>query len=381
MPCPGMVANRIRILRRGATRLTGIAVLALAATLPAATVGATSERAGREGRAKPLVFGIYPGGGAGTVGPAGQTRPEVAELRRDALLRLRPSGRPFVLHLYDEFTTRADARAVPGWLADQIDDYSRQGFKIELVLRYRPQRRLGDVRGFERFVRARVRQLGSDRNLTHLQVTNEANITVAPDAADGAYRGARRALVRGVVAAKREARRRGHRRLRIGFNWADEDRRAGRRFFSALRREGGRRFARSVDWVGVDAYPGTWGPALPPGELDAAVGASIERTLRTLRRDLLPRAGLRRARLHFSETGFPTGVDRSEAMQRTVMQATIRTVSRLRRRYGVTDLRWFDLRDADSSNPSFESQYGIMRDDYSPKAAFGAFRALVRRLG
>jgi hypothetical protein len=43
-------------------------------------------------------------------------------------------------------------------------------------------------------------------------------------------------------------------------------------------------------------------------------------------------------------------------------------------------LRWFDLRDADSSSSSFESQYGLMRDDYSPKPAFGAYRALVARL-
>ena len=48
--------------------------------------------------------------------------------------------------------------------------------------------------------------------------------------------------------------------------------------------------------------------------------------------------------------------------------------------YGVTDLRWFDLRDADSTGSSFESQYGLMRDDYSPKPAFGVYRGLVATL-
>ena len=47
----------------------------------------------------------------------------------------------------------------------------------------------------------------------------------------------------------------------------------------------------------------------------------------------------------------------------------------------VTGYRWFDLRDADSSNPSFESQYGLMRDDYAPKPAFDAYRELIARLG
>jgi hypothetical protein len=45
--------------------------------------------------------------------------------------------------------------------------------------------------------------------------------------------------------------------------------------------------------------------------------------------------------------------------------------------YNITGFQWFDLRDADSSSLSFESQYGLMRDDYSPKPAFGAYRALV----
>ena len=47
--------------------------------------------------------------------------------------------------------------------------------------------------------------------------------------------------------------------------------------------------------------------------------------------------------------------------------------------YNVTDYRWFDLRDHNSSGPSFQQHYGLLRDDYSPKPAFGAYRELVRR--
>jgi hypothetical protein len=38
------------------------------------------------------------------------------------------------------------------------------------------------------------------------------------------------------------------------------------------------------------------------------------------------------------------------------------------------------LRDADSSSSSFESQYGILHDDYSPKPAFSVYRDLVAEL-
>jgi len=339
------------------------------------------QRRDRSAGPRPLVFGIYPGGAAGTVGPAGQVKPEVPELRRQALQTLRGGADRFVLHLYDSFTRRSDAGALPAWLAEQLDAYAADGFELELVLTYRPQDLGGDAEGFVDFVRARVRQLGPRRAVTHLQVTNEVNVTVAPDAADGAYAGARDALVDGVIAAKNEARRGGFGHLAVGFNWANQVGRSETAFFSALRAKGGAAFADAVDWVGVDAYPGTWGPALPSGDLAAAVRSSTLRTLRTVRRTLLPRAGLARAALHFSESGYPTGPGRTEAMQQTVMRSVIRTLAETRETYGVEGFRWFDLRDADSANPSFESQYGLTRDDYSPKAAFWGYRDLVTTLG
>jgi hypothetical protein len=332
--------------------------------------------------AAPLVFGIYPGGAAGTVGPSGETRPEVPEARREALRQLRGgAARPFVLHLYESYTRPADADAVPPWLATQIAEYTADGFQIELVLAYRPAAPAGDVAGFTRFVRARVRQLAANRGVTHVQVTNEANVAGAPNAADGAYPGARDALVRGVIAAKDEARRAGRAGLKIGFNWAYQRGPAEAAFFSSLRAAGGKAFAGAVDWVGLDAYPGTWGPALAAGDTASAVRTATLDAVRTLRRTLLPRAGLSKARLHVSESGYPTGPGRSDAMQQTVLRAAVRTVAAARTAYGITDYRWFDLRDADSADPRFESQYGLTRDDYSPKGAFFTFRELIARLG
>jgi hypothetical protein len=152
-------------------------------------------------------------------------------------------------------------------------------------------------------------------------------------------------------------------------------------FFASLGAAGGSAFADAVDWVGVDAYPGTWGPALAAGDPASAVRAATLDALRTLRRRLLPRAGLSRVSLHVSESGYPTGPGRSETMQRTVLRAAVGAVADARATYGVTDYRWFDLRDADSTGPSFESHYGLTRDDYSPKPAFFTYRDLIARLG
>ncbi len=342
----------------------------------------TKARKARLRWSAPLEFGIYPGGGAGAVNGRGEPRPEVAELRLSALQALRKPGSPFAVHLYDAYTGPRDVAATPAWLRDQITDYTAAGIRVELVLRYRPTAKTGDVSGFTAFVRSRVRELGPNVNVTSLQITNEANVTVAPDAADGAYPGAMKALVKGVVAAKQEVVRGGYGQLAIGFNWADESGPRAVQFFRTLRRSGGPSFRRSVDWVGVDAYPGTWGPKLGNGDLASAVGAATRSTLRSLRKVHLPAAGLPRAPIVIAESGYPTdAVARTEAEQSKVLTAAVETIVATRKQYGVVGYRWFDLRDADSGVASFEGHYGLMNDDYSPKPAFDVYRGLVSRHG
>lgn len=361
--------------------VAGAVVAGAVMALALRTSSDPAEAAKRKSRLAPLVFGIYPGGAAGAVGPAGQTKPEDPALRLARLEELRGGNRPFVLHLYDAFTTRADAAALPPHLAEEIAGYLARDFQVELVLTYRPADPTGDVPGFVEFVRSRVRQLGPQPGVTSIQVTNEANVTGAPAAADGAYRGARDALVQGVIAAKDEAARGRFGQLRIGFNWAYQLGPAEQRFWASLGRAGGRAFADAVDWVGLDAYPGTWGPPLrSPGRAADAARAMIE-ALHVLRHQFLPLAGLGGAPLHISEAGYPTGPGRSARRQAQFLRAIAKAVSDNRREYGVTGFRWFDLRDADSASSSFESQYGLLRDDYRPKPAFRAYRRVIARYG
>ncbi len=335
------------------------------------------------GMAPALVFGIYPGGAAGTVGPSGPTKPEDPALRLAALERLRPHGRPFVLHLYAGYTG-ANGYSAQQQVGHEIAAYGRAGFETELALTYRPAGggSPGEVAGFVRFVRASLHSLGHEPGFVAVQVTNEANVRGAPNASDGYYRGAEDALIEGVIAARGVVRAEHAHRVKVGFNWAYQTDRAERAFWSYLGRVGGRRFVDAVDWVGVDAYPGTWGPALGPGALAASTRHFMDAALRRLRSVYLPLAGIPRSvPLRVTENGYPTGPGRTESMQATVMKAAITAVYRARRTYNITGYRWFDLRDADSSGPSFESQYGILRDDYSPKAAFGVYRDLVAEFG
>jgi hypothetical protein len=214
-----------------------------------------------------------------------------------------------------------------------------------------------------------------------LQVTNEANQGGSPNTSDGYYAGAENALIDGVIAAKDEIRKERLGQVKVGFNWAYATDGGERAFWRYLGHHGGRRFVSDLDWVGLDAYPGTWGPALVGSDLAAETTGFMDRALHALRATYMPLAGIpHTVPLHVSETGYPTGPGRTDAMQVTVMQASLHAVYHARSRYNITGLRWFDLRDADSSSSSFESQYGLMRDDYSPKPAFGAYRALIASL-
>ncbi len=329
-----------------------------------------------------LVFGIYPGGAAGTVGPSGPVAPENPTLRMAALEQLRPPGRPFILHLYASYTG-ADGWSAAQQVGQEIAQYGAAGFETELVACYRPGDggSPADVAGFVGFVRDAVRSLGAVPGFVSLQVTNEANQGGSPNTSDGYYAGAKDALIDGVIAAKGESREHGDGRVKIGFNWAYATDSGERAFWRYLGSRGGRRFVDDLDWVGLDAYPGTWGPALAERGLGAATTSFVDTALHALRVTYMPLAGIPHSvPLRVSETGYPTGPGRTDAMQVTVVQAAAEAVYHARGTYNVTGFRWFDLRDADSSSSSFESEYGLMRDDYSPKPAFGAYRGLVARL-
>jgi hypothetical protein len=331
--------------------------------------------------APPLRFGITPAGEAGSIGPPVPLTPIDMPKTLSALDRLRPPHAPFVLRLNRFFWS--DGRRGIRHFARLARLYARHGYRVELQLRYHPTAaQEGNIGAWVRFVRRVVRRFGPNRGVIGLQVTNEVNFyPIAPDASDSAFAGARDALIRGVEAAHRTARRGGFGQLRIGFNWAYRTGPANEAsFWGYLRDKGGVRFARSVDWVGLDAYPGTVFPPVPApigtGYYDAMSGALGE-----LRHCYMPMAGLKaKVPIHVEENGWPTGPGRTEREQVIAMRQMVGAVNDLRGADHVTDYRWFDLRDHNTSSPNFQQHYGLLRDDYSRKRAFGTYRRLVRRL-
>ena len=320
-------------------------------------------------------FGVGPrlAGEAG----AGQTSaivPENKRLRDRRLLRLQGDGR---LNLRLNRLFEADGDAGIRRFKRMANHYGSLGFDVTLQVRYHPSpEQNGDIGAWLDYVRKVVRAFGPNPHVTALQITNEVNLKLSPNTSDGFYDGAVEALARGVPAAKREAKRLGYDQLTTGFNYAwrfggDTE------FWREVGAAGGRRLRRATDWVGLDAYPGTFVPAAIQNPGDALLEAVAQ-----VRECMMPLAGFGpRVPLHIDELGYATGPGRSEDAQRAALHGFMHALDRYRGTYGIEEAYWFGLRDNDSAGPNFQSFFGLLADDYSAKPAFGTYRRLISRRG
>ncbi len=333
----------------------------------------------------PIRFGVGPRpAGEGGVG---QTTPLVREDfdKRDAALARLRGRRHLTVRLNRLF--QADGRAGINRFRRYALRFARQGYDVELQVRYHPlDRDDGDIGKWLAYVRRVVRAFGPIHHVTGLQITNEVNLTFSKNTSDGAYKRAVEALVRGVIEAKRTSLRLGYRHQKIGFNYSWRS--AGTvaaddaRFWTAVGRRGGARLRRATDWVGLDIYPGTFTPGLLYPVPVVNLGDAFLEGLAQTRECYMPRAGFGRATpIRVEETGYPTGPGRTEAAQRKAVAAFVKTVVAYRGTYGISDFRWFGLRDNNSQGPNFQSFFGLLHDDYSPKPAFATYRRLIARYG
>jgi MFS family permease len=82
-----------------------------------------------------------------------------------------------------------------------------------------------------------------------------------------------------------------------------------------------------------------------------------------------------------TENGYVTNLGRTEAEQREALESTVRAVHRWSGTLGVSDYRYFNLRDNVGSGTGLFDAVGLRRDDYAEKPAFGAYRRAIRRWG
>jgi len=305
---------------------------------------------------QPFVFGIYPGGEAGSddgmaSGPAG----DPARIE-EALTALAGNSSPFIVRAYERFS---DADAPSRWPRQTPENYAqylRPGRLLDLVVMF--QSKSGDVAGFLDFLRQLIRKY--EKHLYSIQVTEEANFASGPDCIDGPWPRVLEALVEGVKAAKQEALRRGLSEIRVGFNSTPTFGEPAN-FWNAIGALGGASFIASLDYVGLDFFPDVFQPA---PDLRAAVLGVIE----TMRNSWLPAAGIpATVPIHVAENGWPTGPARSFEQQGAVLETIVRTIAEFREKYNIDRYTMFSLRDSESFAPELEQNifyhFGLMRSD------------------
>jgi hypothetical protein len=356
-----------------------IAVLSLALSgLVASAARADCVNPGPLPSARPahaLRFGITPqlAGSAGAV--QGPVAPEDPSRALAALDQLRPPGRDLVLRLNRMFWS--DGQAGLDRYAALVDSYAAAGFRSELQVRYHPPSgHDGDIDGWVAYVRDAVRTFAPRRSVVELSITNEANLPISPNTSDGVYKNVTDAIVRGVVAARQEADRLGRPDLAIGFTYAYRSPQDDS-FFQGIGKAATPAFRSALDHIGIQLYPGTvW----PPATTDP--GGDTVDAINLLRTCLMPEAGLGdRTAIWVTENGYRTPGGQDEAGQADDIRSTISAVHGVSGTLGVTDYRYFNLRDNDSHGPDIFDSVGLLFDDYRPKQSFTTLHDAIATWG
>ncbi|WP_270583398.1 hypothetical protein [Bacillus smithii] len=320
-----------------------------------------------------LQFGIYPLSVAGTPAGLAVGPQDNYEQIQMALKRLRGESKSLLPRIYLVYTGPADSEEK---LLSIVEKYVRLGLMGDLVVGSLAPNI--EMNHWLALIRKIIREYGS--YIDSLQITNEPNLSFM----DGSNPNIMPLLVQGVIAAKEEAEA-ANVRVDIGFGSVpDNGPKVVPHFWENLAEIGGEVFIDSLDYVAHNFYVDVFEPPLSLEK----VPASVEDLLRRFREVNLKTAGIPDCiPIRITENGWPTGKnpfvgkDRSYEHQSEVLETIIRTVYNLRQELNITHYELFGLRDADSSKDDLFHQFGIMRDDYTPKPAFYTFQHLIQELG
>jgi hypothetical protein len=310
-----------------------------------------------------MQFGIYPGTVTDVEEGMPKGKPEVPSKIQEALNLLQGNASSLLVRSYIHYGK------IERHTPTNPEQYAINGRKLDLVLCFQSNEE--DLSGWHDFIRKMVLQYGS--KLGSLQITEEANAQIP--FMDGNFKNVRLALVEGVVTAKDEIRKQGL-NVKVGFNstpifnpadtfWKEIGERANDAFYDAL------------DYVGLDFFPDVFRRIAYESHIDAVVYV-----LKTFREQNLPTANIpKHIPIRITENGWATGPDRSYEKQAQILETNVRTIYKYHEELNITHYELFGLLDSDSSVPDFNYQFGIARDDYTPKLAFETYRKLIAELG
>jgi len=96
----------------------------------------------------------------------------------------------------------------------------------------------------------------------------------------------------------------------------------------------------------------------------------------------MPLGGLgNHVKLWITENGYATNLGHTEAQQAQDLTSTVDDVYRYSSTFGVTDYRYFNLRDNVPDGTDLFDDVGLLRSDYTQKPAFSTYRNAIATYG
>ena len=96
----------------------------------------------------------------------------------------------------------------------------------------------------------------------------------------------------------------------------------------------------------------------------------------------MPLAGLTsHVHLWITENGYATNLGHTDSQQAQDLQSSVEDLYRYSGTFGVTDYRYFNLRDNIPNGADLFDDVGLLRSDYSQKPAFSTYRSLIGAYG
>jgi hypothetical protein len=311
-------------------------------------------------------FGVYVGGAAGT--ESGMTAggpPDDAKKINDALNDLQGSASSFLVRCYAGYHGRDKE---PRAIALDVEHFTTLSRKLDLVLCFQADEE--SMEGWKKFITDHIKRYG--QQIRYLQITEEANVNLP--SLDGYRIHSRKALVEGIIHAKSIAKDNGL-NIQVGFN-ATPDFSPNKTFWKEIKDLARPDFYHSLDYVGLDFFPGVFRPL--PSQNPADVHQLISKVIYAFKQDIGDAGIDKDIPLHITENGFPTHIEGSDQQQAEMLSMIITIVFELRSRFDIRTYELFSLRDADSNVQDIFYQFGIMHDDYSPKPAYFSLKELIK---
>lgn len=315
----------------------------------------------------PFEFGVYIGGASGTESGLTSGGPPDDPMKiTEALNDLQESAPSFLVRCYAGFHGIDKARRTMSIDAGLFTTPAR---KLDLVLCF--QAHDENMDGWTKFITDHIHQYG--QQIRYLQITEEANVSLP--SLDGYYPHSRKALVEGIVHAKNIINQHDL-PIQVGFN-ATPDFNPNKTFWKEINDLATPEFYHSLDYVGLDFFPGVFRPL--PSYNRADIHQLITKVIQAFKNDISDAGIDVNIPLHITENGFPTHVENSDQHQSGMLSVIIPILFELRSRFNIQTYELFSLRDADSAVKDVFYQFGVMRDDYSPKPAFFVLKDLVKQ--